>query len=62
MNDLHFGLYKRGNLEASRVFRRSKDLIGVLLRYIGESFDDHFFAIKLSVMRRSRNHAADEDR
>lgn len=61
LRDLHFGLYKMGELEVSRFFRRSKALLEVLMGHIGESFGDHFFASRLSVLRHGRCHAEDED-
>lgn len=61
LQDLHFGLYKKGDFEVSRFFRWSRELLEVLLGQVGESFGEHFFASKLSVLRRGRQHTDDED-
>lgn len=61
LEDLHRGLYSKTSFEQARWWRRSSDLVGILMNQVGETADNHFFVSRLALARRGRRVGADEE-
>ena len=47
LGDLHKGAYQKRAFEVNNFFWRSKDLLGVLMQQLGETWEDNFFPSRL---------------